>query len=136
MSALLDIEANTYLSGIGFESGGLSAAHAIHNGMTVLEETHKLLHGEKVAYGALTQLVMEQRPQEEVERIALFCKKVGLPTTLKDLGLADVTDDRLLAAATEACQPEDTMGNMPFAVKPEMIVTAMRKVDEIGKTLA
>ena len=130
------IEANTYLSGIGFESGGLSAAHAIHNGMTVLEETHRLLHGEKVAYGALTQLVMEQRPQEEVESIALFCKKVGLPTTLKDLGLADVTDDRLLAAAKEACQPGDTMGNMPFEVKPEMIVAAMRKVDEIGRTLA
>ncbi|MCS5950818.1 iron-containing alcohol dehydrogenase [Klebsiella pneumoniae subsp. pneumoniae] len=28
------IEANTYLSGIGFESSGLAAAHAIHNGFT------------------------------------------------------------------------------------------------------
>ncbi|MBU0248816.1 bifunctional L-1,2-propanediol dehydrogenase/glycerol dehydrogenase, partial [Escherichia coli] len=26
------IEANTYLSGVGFESGGLAAAHAVHNG--------------------------------------------------------------------------------------------------------
>ena len=32
------IEANTLLSGIGFESGGLAAAHAIHNGLTVLPE--------------------------------------------------------------------------------------------------
>ena len=32
------IEANTLLSGIGFESGGLAGAHAIHNGLTVLEE--------------------------------------------------------------------------------------------------
>ena len=97
------IEANTYLSGIGFESGGLSGAHSIHNGMTVLEETHKLLHGEKVAYGTLTQLVLENRPEEEVTDIARFCKKVGLPVTLKDLGLADVTDDRLLEAAKETC---------------------------------
>lgn len=129
------IEANTYLSGIGFESGGLSGAHSIHNGMTVLEETHKLLHGEKVAYGALTQLVLEGRPEAEVAEIARFCKQVGLPTTLKDLGLAQVTDDRLLTAAKETCKPDDTMVNMPFPVKPEDIVAAMRRVDEIGKGL-
>ena len=34
------IEANTLLSGIGFESAGLAGAHAIHNGFTVLEECH------------------------------------------------------------------------------------------------
>ncbi len=45
------IEANTYLSGIGFESSGTAAAHAIHNGFTILEECHHLYHGEKVAFG-------------------------------------------------------------------------------------
>ncbi len=30
------IEANTYLSGVGFESGGLAAAHAVHNGLTAI----------------------------------------------------------------------------------------------------
>ena len=34
------IEANTYLSGVGFESGGLAAAHAIHNGMTAVPDAH------------------------------------------------------------------------------------------------
>lgn len=48
------IEANTYLSGIGFESSGLAAAHAIHNGMTQLEECHHCYHGEKVAFGVMT----------------------------------------------------------------------------------
>jgi len=52
------IEANTYLSGIGFESGGLAAAHAIHNGFTVMRECHNLYHGEKVAFGTLVQLVL------------------------------------------------------------------------------
>ena len=129
------IEANTFLSGVGFESGGLAAAHAIHNGMTVLEETHKLLHGEKVAYGALTQLVMEDTPQDELEKIFRFCKQVALPTTLEELGLGEVSDEGLLAAAKEACREDDTMGNMPFEVTPESIVTAMRKADEIGRSL-
>ena len=61
------IEANTLLSGIGFESAGLAGAHAIHNGFTVLEECHHMYHGEKVAFGTLTQLVLENVPEEELE---------------------------------------------------------------------
>ncbi len=53
------VEANTYLSGVGFESGGLAAAHAIHNGMTAIPDAHHYYHGEKVAFGTLTQLVLE-----------------------------------------------------------------------------
>ena len=60
------IEANTYLSGIGFESGGLAGAHAIHNGLTVLKGCHGLYHGEKVAFGTLVQLVLENAPVEEL----------------------------------------------------------------------
>ena len=61
------IEANTLLSGIGFESVGLAGAHAIHNGLTVLEECHHMYHGEKVAFGTLAQLVLENVPHEELE---------------------------------------------------------------------
>ena len=127
------IEANIYLSGIGFESGGLAAAHAIHNGLTVLEETHKLLHGEKVAFGALTQLALENRPDEEILRIIKFCHLVDLPITLAELGLSDATDEYLKTAAVESCSPDDTMINMPFTVKPEDIVSAMRRIDNLGQ---
>lgn len=41
------IEANILLSGIGFESCGLATAHAVHNGLTELSETHQKYHGEK-----------------------------------------------------------------------------------------
>ena len=64
------IEANTLLSGIGFESGGLAGAHAIHNGFTVLDECHHMYHGEKVAFGTITQLVLENIPAEEVSSLA------------------------------------------------------------------
>ena len=78
------IEANTLLSGIGFESAGLAGAHAIHNGFTVLEECHHMYHGEKVAFGTLTQLVLENVPLDELEDIILWCIEVGLPVTFQD----------------------------------------------------
>ena len=72
------IEANTLLSGIGFESGGLAGAHAIHNGFTVLDECHHMYHGEKVAFGTITQPVLEDIPAEELEDIIDWCIELGL----------------------------------------------------------
>ena len=129
------VEANTYLSGIGFESSGLAAAHAIRNGLTVLNETHALLHGEKVAFGLICQLVLENTDQEELEKIIVFCKKCGLPTTFEELGIAEVSDERLLEAAALSCAEDDTMGNMPFEVSAQDVFAAMKTADRFSRDL-
>ena len=128
------IEANTYLSGVGFESGGLAAAHATHDGLTKLEETHRFLHGEKVAFGLLTQLQLENCPLKELVTITRFMRACNLPTTLDDLGLGEATDEYLLVAAEAACAPDDTMHNMPFEVTPADVVGAMRAASQFSKT--
>lgn len=128
------IEANTYLSGIGFESGGLAGAHAIHNGLTAIEETHALYHGEKVAFGTLVQLVLENAPSEEIEDVIIFCKTVGLPVTLTDLGIKEVNKDQLMEVAKLACSPDDTLGNMPFTVTPDDVYAAIIAADALGRT--
>lgn len=81
------VEANTLLSGLGFESGGLAAAHSVHNGLTVLHETHDFWHGEKVAFGVISMLMLEGRPTETVDEVVDLCLDVGLPVTLADLGV-------------------------------------------------
>lgn len=129
------IEANTYMSGVGFESGGLSAAHAIHNGLTVLPQCHGMLHGEKVAFGLLTMLVLECLPQEEIRRIFAFCRSVGLPTTLAQLGLDAVEDTDLLRAAAAACAPGETMENLSFEATPHTVFFAMKAADLLGREL-
>ena len=126
------IEANTFLSGIGFESGGLGAAHAVHNGLTVLHETHGCYHGEKVSFGVLTQLVLENASLEELSVVIDFCKSVGLPTTLAQLGIEDSTPEKLMAVANATCAPGETIHNMPFAVTPEMVFSAMVVADRLG----
>ena len=127
------IETNTLLSGIGFESGGLAGAHAIHNGLTVLEECHHMYHGEKVAFGTITQLVLENIPAEELEDIIDWCIELGLPVTLKELGITEVTDEKLMAVATAACAENDTLHNLPFEVTPEKVCAAIKAADAYGK---
>ena len=126
------IEANTLLSGIGFEGAGLAGAHAIHNGLTVLPECHKMYHGEKVAFGTLVQLVLENAPDEEIEELLAFCRKLGLPTNLAMLGAADVPKERIMAVAEAACAPSDTLHNMPFPVTPEDVYSAILVADRLG----
>ena len=127
------IEANTYLSGVGFESGGLAGAHAIHNGLTAIPETHSLYHGEKVAFGTLVQLVLENAPLEELEEVLEFCTEVGLPTTLADLGVENPTQEQLMEVAKLACADGDTLHNMPFPVDADSVYAAILAADELGK---
>ncbi|WP_238649426.1 glycerol dehydrogenase [Paenibacillus piscarius] len=130
------VEANIYLSGIGFESGGLAAAHAIHNGLTLLEECRGVLHGEKVAFATLVQLILEDAPEEEIREAAEFCRMAGLPVTLGELGLDGSDHERLMVAAEAGCTLADTpMTNMPFPVTPQQVLEAMLEADRRGAVL-
>jgi len=127
------IEANILLSGLGFESGGLAAAHAIHDGLTLFEGTHKYYHGEKVAFGTIVQLVLENAPKIELEEVLNFCLSVGLPVCLSDIGIDSYTGDELKLAAEKACIPEESIHSMPFPVTTEAVVAAIVTADSIGK---
>jgi len=129
------IEANTFLSGVGFESGGLGAAHSVHNGLTVLPEAKGFFHGEKVAFGVLVQLVLENADDEEIATVFNFCKSVGLPTSLAQLNITDVTPEKLMAVATASCAEKQAIHNMPFPVSPEMVRDAIIKADKLGEML-
>jgi len=126
------VEANTLLSGLGFESSGLAAAHAIHNGLTAAEETHSFFHGEKVAFGVLVQLMMESKPRATVEEVLEFSTSVGLPITFADIGLATPSDEILEQVARRATAKGETIHNEPFKVSPKIVMDALRAANDAG----
>ncbi|MCL2856257.1 MAG: glycerol dehydrogenase [Oscillospiraceae bacterium] len=128
------IEANSLLSGLGFESGGLAGAHAIHDGLTILEGTHGYYHGEKVAFGTIAQLVLENAPAHELEEVLDFCLSVGLPVCLKDIGVDKITDQELIAVAEKSCIPEESVHSMPFPITVEAVAAAIKVADKIGSS--
>jgi glycerol dehydrogenase len=127
------VEANTLLSGLGFESSGLAAAHAVHNGLTAVHETHPYYHGEKVAFGLLVQLVLEGASKATFEEVLGFSCAVGLPVTLADIGLTKLLSDRLESIARRAAAPGETIHNEPFAVTPDMVADAIMAADALGR---
>lgn len=127
------VEANTLLSGVGFESGGLAAAHAIHNGLTAAPQTHGLTHGQKVNIGSVTQLVLEGAPTEEIEDFIVFTTRVGLPNTLTEIGLSPDDVDELTAVAELATAPGETIHAMPFEVTVPALVDALRAIERLSR---
>jgi glycerol dehydrogenase len=127
------IEANILLSGLGFESGGLAAAHGIHEGIHALKGTEKDLHGELVAFGTLAQLVMENYPKEEIDRVIGFCNAVGLSVTLNKLGVSDTSPENLIKAAQVACMEGLTTHHTYFEINPELVLGAIIGANVLGE---
>jgi len=129
------VEANTLLSGLGFESGGLAAAHAIHNGLTAAPQTHGLTHGQKVNIGSLTQLVLEGAPRAEIEDFVEFTTRVGLPNTLTEIGLTVDDVDELTAVAEAATVETETIHAMPFQVTAADVLAALRSIERLSRSI-
>lgn len=98
------IEANTLLSGLGFENCGVSVAHAIHDALTSLEEVHGFLHGEKVTFGVVCLMTLEGYPLEEIVETVRFCRSLHLPTTLAELNVTENIRDKATRVAEAALQ--------------------------------
>lgn len=129
------VDACVLLAGVMGGLGGAQcrtvAAHAVHNGLTHLPESHGVLHGEKVAYGILVQLRLEEIAQQSSlaytarQQLIQFYEATGLPKTLEDMGMADVRVRDLQKAAEITCRPNSDIHHLPFGVNPEMLMGAL-----------
>ena len=54
--------------------------------------------------------------------------------TLAELGMAEITDEKMDAIAQRACLPNTYMFNMPMPVDTEFVKEAIRKADTIGRS--
>ncbi|MCU0547926.1 MAG: iron-containing alcohol dehydrogenase family protein [Leptolyngbya sp. Prado105] len=119
------------IGGIGGAQCRTVAAHAVHNGLTHLLESHHALHGEKVAFGILVQLRLEEMLQGNLlavtsrQQLLKFYDEIGLPKTLSDLGLGEVSIAQLQHAAEVACSENSDIHRLPFHVAPSQLMAAM-----------
>jgi len=129
------VEANTLLSGLGFECTGLAAAHAVAQALTVLEHVDRnYLHGEMVAIGILVQLALEG-DFAEAERVARLFARIGLPITLEQLGMSR-EDEQSIAAVIEATLAFPLIGNMIEPVTQASGFRAFLDADTLGRKVA
>ena len=131
----LVVEANTLLSGLGFESGGLAAAHGVASACTGLPIVHEhYLHGEMVAFGVITQLMMQELADEAAE-VASFFVDVGLPIHLGQLSI-DPSDDDALSVLIAGTLGFPMLSNMPMAVDGGLVRASLLDAHDLGMSIA
>lgn len=129
------VDASVLLAGVIGGLGGAQcrtvAAHAVHNGLTHVAASHGTLHGEKVAFGILVQLRLEEMgPRNALaltarQQLIQFYSDTGLPKSLDDLGMGDITVAELRQAAMVACREGSDIHHLPFTVTPDALMAAM-----------
>jgi len=119
------------IGGIGGARCRTVAAHAVHNGLTQLGASHGHLHGEKVAFGILVQLRLEEQiggsqlAAQARRQLLPFFRSLGLPLSLADLGLGRATLEELQQVCAFACREGSDLHHLPFPVEPEALLMAL-----------
>lgn len=126
------VEASVLLSGLGFESGGLSLAHALTRGFTAHPVLTKWLHGELVAFGAVVQLAAMDCPDERILAHARFVAALGLPVSLADFGIPEPGSAELHEMARLTCDAP-YIGNLRPAADVGRVVWALKRADALGR---
>lgn len=124
------VETNTLLSGVGFECGGLAAAHAYQEGFT--RAGVDASHGTVVGFSTIAELVLEDRDPKVLDDALALYHDLGMETTLEELG----ADDRstIEEIAEHACADDTPMSNEPVNVTPESATDALVVADELVRS--
>ena len=119
------------IGGLGGARCRTVAAHAVHNGLTQLEDCHHVLHGEKVGFGILVQLRLEERlggnrlAAQAHRQLLPLLQTLDLPVSLNDLGLADASLRQLQEVCQFACRDGSDLHHLPFTVTPGALMEAL-----------
>ncbi|MBO0454840.1 iron-containing alcohol dehydrogenase family protein [Candidatus Enterococcus murrayae] len=130
--AFIDVvEANILLAGMvggfGDEYGRTAGAHSLHDAMTVLPGSHQQLHGNKVAYGILVQLMIEEN-LTEIEQLLPFYHQLNLPTSLAEMNL-HLTEEEYQSVAERACAPGEMIHLMKQTITPDLVIQKMKALE-------
>ena len=119
------------MGGLGGARCRTVAAHAVHNGLTQLQACHHVLHGEKVGFGILVQLRLEERlggnrlAAQAHRQLLPLLRNLGLPVCLEDLGLAQASLNDLQQVCSFACREGSDLHHLPFSVTPGALLEAL-----------
>ncbi|EFI9105840.1 hydroxycarboxylate dehydrogenase HcxA [Escherichia coli] len=116
------------VGGLGDRFTRVAAAHAVHNGLTVLPQTEKFLHGTKVAYGILVQSALLGQDDVLAQLTGVY-QRFHLPTTLAELEVDinnQVEIDKMIA---HTLRPVESIHYLPVTLTPDTLRAAFEKVE-------
>ena len=91
------------------------------------------MHGEKVAFGIVAQLILLGASTSELDKYLAFMQTVDLPITFEQLGIPKVTDEEIRRVAKLSCAPGETIWNMEALITEDIVFGAIKGADAVGR---
>lgn len=120
------------VGGFAGEFGRMAGAHAVHNGMSLIKETHTYEHGVKVAYGILVQLVAAGN-MEEVMNLKSFYETNQFPYTLEDFAVKENVEEKMRQIAQFASTDKETFRLAVPGATAQIIFDSMKQLEEFSR---
>ena len=92
--------------------------HLIDEVLLQFEGSNSLMHGHRVGYAVIPEMVFESEPLPVIYEYIDFCLDIGIPVDFTDLKIPDISYDELYKAA-EIMLGCNTAKNVPYKLKPE-----------------
>ncbi|EGO5045640.1 hydroxycarboxylate dehydrogenase HcxA [Escherichia coli] len=116
------------VGGLGDRFTRVAAAHAVHNGLTVLPQTEKFLHGTKVAYGILVQSALLGQ-DDVLAQLTGAHQRFHLPTTLAELEVDINNQAEIDKVIAHTLRPAESIHYLPVTLTPDTLRAAFEKVE-------
>ena len=108
----------------------IGLAHAIHNGLSFLKQTHDKAHGIKVGYGIAVQICVEGASEKEILHVFRLFRQIGFNPSLKTLGISVTTQNKEKIVAN--CIDDIGVKSMPIPISEEMILNGIDRVEDFA----
>jgi len=82
------------MSGLAGNGTRIAASHPVHDALTLVDHEHKSMHGELVGFGILSEMVLDNQPDDAVKQVARSFQNLGHPAGLEALGVPEALTDK------------------------------------------
>jgi glycerol dehydrogenase len=114
-------------------NGGL--AHPFYEQFTKVRTSTVCLHGEIVAFGLTMQFILENRDETFIAGHCLKMKVMGIPLTLRGLGLTENLENNVKIIASKIHELSSNFNSDGREFLPGVIEKAIWRADELGSSL-
>jgi len=103
-----------------------AGVHAVHNGLTVFEESRQLFHGLNVLM-IFSYIYIWKKYWKKIKKAITFFKKLELESSFKRLDLPFV--DKKVEAVAEKVACNNVMKKLPFAAIEAMVIEVIKQME-------